>query len=83
MCENSVCRLCGLAVVELEQAAKLLFMAPHGACSRQPCLGCDELVAQTLVWPFLVILIDKRAHSSPEVRFAEWHDAIQALGFHG
>ncbi len=34
MCENSVCRLCGLAVVELEQAAKLLFMAPHGACSR-------------------------------------------------
>ena len=82
MCENSVCRLCGLAVVELEQAAKLL-MAPHGACSRGRCLGCDELVAQTLVWPFLVIMMHKRANGSPEVRFAEWHDAIQALGFHG
>ena len=82
LCENSDHGLRGLAVVELEQAAKLL-MALHRAGARQRCFWCDELVAQTLVRPFLVIMIHKRAHSGAEVRFAEWHDAVQALRLDG
>ena len=32
---------------------------------------------------FLMIMMDERADGSPEVRFAEWHDAVQTLGFDG
>jgi hypothetical protein len=70
----------GFSVVEPERAAKLL-MAPHRACSRQRRFGRNELVAQTLVWPFVMTMMDERADGNPEVRFAEWHDSVQALGF--
>ena len=72
----------GLAVVELEHAAKVL-MAPHRTCSRQRRCGRNELVAQTVVWPFIMIMMDERAYGSPEVCFAEWHNSVQALGFDG
>ena len=70
------------SVVELEYAAKLL-MAPHRACSRQSCFGGNELVAQALMRPFLMIVIDKRSDGSPEVPFAEWHQSRQTLGLDG
>jgi hypothetical protein len=72
----------GLAVVEPEQAAE---PRPAGdrACADRRCLGRDELVAQTLVRPLLMIMLDKRSYGSPKVRFAEWHDPLQALGLGG
>jgi hypothetical protein len=33
-----------------------------------------------LVRPLLMIMLDKRSHCSPEVRFAERDDSLQALG---
>ena len=69
----------GLAVVELEHATEPL-TALDRACSRHRYLRRDALVAQTLVWPFLVIMVHKRPDGGPEMRFAEWHDAVQALG---
>ena len=82
VCEKSAGGLRGLAVVELEHAAEAL-MAPHRACSCRCGRSCDELVAETLVRPFLMIMIDERTYGGPEVRFAEWHDTVQALGFDG
>ena len=82
LCENSAHGLRGLAVVELEHAPKVL-MAPDWACSRRFGFSRDEVVAETLMRPFIMIMIDERADGSPKVRFAEWHDAVQALGFDG
>jgi hypothetical protein len=65
----------GLSVGEPEYVAKPL-TASHRACSRQPGLGRDEVVAETLVRPFMMIMMDECADGSPEVRFAEWHDDI-------
>jgi hypothetical protein len=62
LCENSAHGLRGLAVVELEHAAEPL-TALNWACSRQHCLRPDTLVAQTLVWPFLVITAARRCAS--------------------
>src|SRR5712691_1088423 len=53
------------------------------ACADRRCLGRDELVAQTLVRPLLMIMLDKRSYGSPEVPFAEWHDPLQALELGG
>lgn len=72
----------GVAVVELQHAAEPL-TASYRACSHQCGLRRYELVAQTLLWPLLMIVMHKRSNSSPEVRFAEWHDALQALAFDG
>src|SRR5262249_12215406 len=72
----------GLAVVELEQAAEAL-MTFYRAGSDQGCRARDEFVAQTLVRPLLMIMLDKRSYRSPEVPFAEWQDPLQALGLGG
>jgi hypothetical protein len=29
---------------------------------------------KTLVWPFLMIVMDERAYGCSELGFAEWHD---------
>src|SRR6266849_6184320 len=71
-----------LAVVELEHAAEPS-TACDRACADRRCLGRDELVAQTLVRPLLMIMLDKRSDGSPEVPFAEWYDPLQALGLGG
>ncbi len=82
MCENSAPDLRGGTVVELEHAAEAL-TAPNRAWADHRGLGRDALMAQTLVRPFLMIVIDKRSHGSPEVPLAEWHDSRQTLGLHG
>src|SRR5205807_1645408 len=41
------------------------------------------LVAQTLVRPFLMIVLDIRSYGGPELPFAEWHDPLQTLGLGG
>src|SRR6202521_1352603 len=80
VCDNSAHRgLRGVAVVEFEQASEPR-TARDRACADRCCLGRDELVAQTLVRPLLMIMLDKRSYGSPEVLFAEWHDPLQALG---
>jgi hypothetical protein len=40
----------------------------------------DDLVAQTLVWPFIVVMADKFSDSRSEMSFAKRHHAVQALG---
>ena len=72
----------GRSVVELEHTTEAL-PALDWACSDQLGLGCDEFIAQTLVRPFLMMMGEKRSDCCPEVRFAEWHDAVQALGLDG
>jgi hypothetical protein len=72
----------GLAVAELEQTAEALTTLDL-ACSDPGCLGRDELVAETLVRPLLVIMLRKRAYGRPEVPFAQWHDSLQTLGLGG
>src|SRR6202521_3725299 len=72
----------GLAVVELEQAAESR-TARDRACADRRSLGRNELVAQTLVRPLLVIVLDECSYGSPEVPFTQWHDPVQALGFGG
>src|SRR5712691_12521467 len=69
----------GRSVVELEHAAEAL-PALDWAFSDQRGLGPDEFIAQTLVRPFLMIMVDKRADGRPEVRFTEGHDPRQTLG---
>jgi hypothetical protein len=64
----------GLAVVELEQAAEA-FTTRDLACSDHGCPGRDEFVAQTLVRPFLMIVIDKRSDGVSQVPLAEWDDS--------
>src|SRR6516164_6750913 len=83
VCENSAHRgLRGLAVVELEHAAEPR-TARDRTCADRRGLGRNELVAQTLVRPLLIIMLDKRSYGSPEVPFAEWHDPLRALGLGG
>jgi len=72
----------GLAVVELEHTAES-FTALDRSRSNACGVRRDELVAQTLMRPFLMIVMQKRSNSRPEVRFAEWHEARQALGLDG
>jgi plasmid stabilization system protein ParE len=69
----------GLTVIELEDAAEPC-TAHNRACADRRGLGRNELVAQTLVRPLLVIMLDKRSYGRPEVPFAERHDPLQALG---
>ena len=76
-------RLRGLAAVELEHAAEPL-TALQRACSDHLCRGRDELVAEALVRPFLMVLmVHELSNGSPEVLFAERDDSLQALGFRG
>ena len=82
MCEDSAIGLRGPAGVELEHAAEPR-TARDRACADRRWRGRDELVAQTLVRPLLMIMLDKRSYGSPEVPFAEWHDPLQALGLGG
>src|SRR4051812_16707217 len=78
------CRLCGRAVVELEHAAESLAASYRACfCQRQRGCGRDEVAAQTLVRPFLMIVMDERPYRRSEAGFAEWHDSIQALRFNG
>ena len=76
MCENSADGLRGRAIVELEHATEPI-PASDGASSDRSGLGRDELIAETLVRSFLVIMIDKRAYGGAEVPFAEWHYSRQ------
>ena len=75
VCENSADRLRGGAVIKLEHAAESL-TAPYWARSEWRGLRRDELVAQTLVRSFLVIMIHERADGIPEVFLAERHDSV-------
>jgi hypothetical protein len=70
VCENPAHELRGGTVVELEHAAEAL-TAPNRACADQRGLGRDALIAQTLVRPFLMVVINKRSHGSPEVYSAK------------
>src|SRR5882762_4876728 len=70
----------GLAVIELEDAAEPR-TARDRACADRRGRGRDEFVAQTLVRPLLMIMLDKRSDGRPEVPFAERHDPLQALEF--
>jgi hypothetical protein len=65
-------RLCGLAVVELEQAADSLATL-HLACADHCRLRRNELVAQPLVWAFFVIMVDKFTDGRLEMPFAQKH----------
>jgi hypothetical protein len=67
LCENSAHGLRGCAVVELEHAAEPL-TAPNRACSDQRRLGRDSLVAQPLVWSFLVIQVDNPTPIVPSLK---------------
>ena len=82
VCENPAHESRGCTVVELEHAAEAL-TAPNRACADQRGLWRDALIAQTLVRPFLMIVIGKRPHRTPEVPLAEWHDSRQTLRLHG
>ena len=68
----------GCSVVELEHAAEAL-SALDWAFSDQRGLGRDEFIAQILVRPLLMAMVDKRSDGCPEVRFAERHDPRQTL----
>jgi len=68
-----------LTVVELEQAAEALTTLDL-ACSDHRRLWRDELVAETLMWPFVMVMVDKFSDGRPEMRFAEQHHSVQALG---
>jgi hypothetical protein len=72
-------RLRGLAVVELEHAAEPL-TAFHRACSDDFGPRRDELVAEALVRPFLMVMVDELSNGSPEVLLAERDDSPQTLG---
>jgi len=63
-------RLRGLAAVELEQAAEALTTLDL-ACSDHCRLWRDELVAETLAWPFVMVMVDKFSDGRPEMLFAE------------
>src|SRR4030095_7821412 len=66
---NLVDGLRRVAVVELEQAAEpLTTLQP--ACSDHRCLWRDELVAQTLVRSFFMIMVDKFSHGRPEMPYS-------------
>ena len=78
VCENSIPPLRGTAVVEPEETAQSLTTLQR-ACSGHCRLCRDELVAQTLVWPVLMIMIDEFSDGRAEMPFAEQHHAIQAL----
>ena len=78
MCDNSADGLRGRTIVELEHATEPI-PASDGASDRSG-LGRDELIAQTLVRSFLVIMIDKRAYGGAEVPFAERRYSRQTLG---
>jgi hypothetical protein len=82
VCENSTHVLRGIAVVELEQASEPLATL-HLACSDHGRLRRDELVAETLVRPFLMVMVDKFSDSRPEMPFAEQHQSLQAVGLGG
>ena len=69
----------GLTVAALQQAAEPL-TACDLACSDHSYRRRDELVAQSLVRPFFMIVICKFANGSAEVAFADEHQSIQALG---
>jgi hypothetical protein len=71
--------LCGLAVVDLEEAAESPTTL-HRACSDHSPLGRDELVIETLVPPFFVVMVDKFSYGCAEVPFAEKYHPVQALG---
>ena len=57
VCDNSAHGLRGRAVIELEHAAEAL-TAPNRACADQRGLGCDALITEILVGPFLMIVSD-------------------------
>ena len=48
----------------------------HLACSDHGHLGCDQRVAQALVRPFFMIILDKRWSGSPEVPFTHCSVAV-------
>ena len=72
----------GRPAVELEHAAEALTTRDR-ACADHGCRGRDEFGAQTLVRTFFMITMHKRSDGGPEVRFAEEHHSLQALGFGG
>jgi len=55
-------------------------MARDRAGADHGCPRRDQLVAQTLVRTFFVIVKHERPDRGSEVRFAERHHSVQALG---
>src|ERR1700730_209005 len=72
----------GFAVVKLEQAPESLATV-HLACSDHRRLGRDERVAQALVRPFFMIMLDKFSDGRSEMPFGKEHHSVQALGLGG
>jgi hypothetical protein len=70
--------LCGWAVIEPEHPAEAL-TALDRAFSERLGRGRDERIAETLVWPFLVIVRHEFSNSRPKMPFAKWYDSPQAL----
>jgi hypothetical protein len=60
----------GLAMVQLEQAAESI-TTRHVACSDDCRPWRDQLVVQTLMRPFFMIVEDNFAYGRPEMPFAE------------
>jgi|SRR5215203_4113321 len=72
-------RLRRLAVVELEQASDpLTTFRPARRDHRR--LRRDERVAETLVPPFFMVMVDEFSDRRPEMLFVEQHQSVQALG---
>jgi hypothetical protein len=63
LCKTRPMGLRGVAVVELEQAAESLTTL-RLACSDHRNVGRDQRVAQALVRPFFMIMVDKFSHGS-------------------
>ena len=79
VCENSSPGLRGVTIIELEHATEALTGLDR-AYSRRRGRRREALVVQPLVRPFFVIMRQESANGCPEMRLAEWHDAVQALG---
>src|SRR5262245_10880179 len=75
-------RLRSLAVAEREHTAEPL-TALQRACSARLCPGRDELVAEALVRPFLMVMVYELSNGSPEMPLTERDDSLQALGLGG
>ena len=66
----------GLTIVELEQAAETLTTCDLACPDRRFPLRDDDLVTETPVWPFLMVMVDKFPDGRSEMSFAERHHAV-------
>src|SRR5687768_12102836 len=56
-------------------------MAPNLATDAVQQDGVDQLIAETLMIPFSMVVIEEFCHRSMEVSLAEWNHAIETLLF--